>query len=60
MLFSAMILSRLTVPLCLNFITMCHLDSHVTSDNVFNEDTAFTAVGIWTVAVMWVLVVSLI
>ena len=44
LLYSAMFLSRLTVPLCLNFLSMSHLDSHVTSNNVIHIDTAFTRV----------------
>jgi hypothetical protein len=41
LLFCAMFLSRLTAPLCLNFLGMIHLDSHVTGEDEANE-TAFT------------------
>eukprot|EP00050_Salpingoeca_kvevrii_P016752 m.58389 g.58389 ORF g.58389 m.58389 type:complete len:715 (+) comp7140_c0_seq1:132-2276(+) len=44
LLFSAMFLSRLTAPLCLNFISMSHLDSHVTARNVISEELAFTEI----------------
>ncbi|KAF6018807.1 LMBRD2 [Bugula neritina] len=33
LLFSGMLLSRLTPPLCLNFLSLIQLDSHVTKDN---------------------------
>jgi hypothetical protein len=44
LLYAAMFLSRLTVPLCLNFISMAHLDSRVTTNNAVGIDTAFTRV----------------
>ena len=55
MLFSAMIMSRLTAPLCLNFLGMTHLDSHISNrtevysprnQNVtlLKQETAFTTV----------------
>ena len=31
LVFSAILLSRLTTPLCLNFLSMAHLDNHVTA-----------------------------
>lgn len=39
-----MFLSRLTGPLCLNFLSMAHLDSHVTHSNAIKVETAFTQV----------------
>jgi hypothetical protein len=44
LLYMAMFLSRLTVPLCLNFLSLCHLDSHVTAKTTVQTDTAFTRV----------------
>eukprot|EP00054_Salpingoeca_dolichothecata_P021195 m.135197 g.135197 ORF g.135197 m.135197 type:complete len:713 (-) comp23900_c0_seq1:167-2305(-) len=44
LLFSAMFLSRLTVPLCLNFLSMAHMDNHVTHDNTLSQETGFTQV----------------
>jgi len=43
LLFSAMLLCRLTPPICLNFLGMIHLDSHVTVDAKFGVETEFTA-----------------
>uniref|UniRef100_A0A914YY17 Uncharacterized protein n=1 Tax=Panagrolaimus superbus TaxID=310955 RepID=A0A914YY17_9BILA len=43
LLFSAMLLCRLTPPICLNFLGMIHLDSHVTADTNFGVETSFTA-----------------
>lgn len=37
-----MFLSRLTAPLCLNFLGMIHLDSHVTGESDESNETAFT------------------
>eukprot|EP00051_Salpingoeca_urceolata_P002092 m.47100 g.47100 ORF g.47100 m.47100 type:complete len:763 (+) comp11900_c0_seq1:732-3020(+) len=42
LLFSAMFLSRLTAPLCLNFLALAHLDNHVTKHNMIEQPTAFT------------------
>ncbi|KAI1727532.1 LMBR1-like membrane protein [Ditylenchus destructor] len=42
LIFSAMLLCRLTSPLCLNFLGMIHLDSHITSDAKFGVETQFT------------------
>ena len=43
LLFSGLILSRLTYALCLNFLSVIHLDSHITG--VLDlEDTAFTSI----------------
>jgi hypothetical protein len=39
-----MFLSRLTAPLCLNFIGMAHLDDHVTKHNSISQQLAFTEV----------------
>ena len=46
MLWSAMILSRLTAPLCLNFLGMVHMDSHISNTNstTLTQETAFTQV----------------
>lgn len=33
---------RLTPPMCLNFLGMIHLDSHITSDAKFGVETQFT------------------
>uniref|UniRef100_A0A7E4ZU73 LMBR1 domain-containing protein 2 n=1 Tax=Panagrellus redivivus TaxID=6233 RepID=A0A7E4ZU73_PANRE len=43
LLFSAMLLCRLTPPICLNFLGMIHLDSHITADSAFGVETQFTA-----------------
>uniref|UniRef100_A0A183BTL8 G_PROTEIN_RECEP_F1_2 domain-containing protein n=1 Tax=Globodera pallida TaxID=36090 RepID=A0A183BTL8_GLOPA len=40
LIFSAMLICRLTAPLCLNFLGMIHLDSHVTANRGF--ETQFT------------------
>lgn len=37
LLFSGMLLTRLTVPLGLNFLSMTHLDTHVTSGNIITQ-----------------------
>ncbi|CAB4016816.1 LMBR1 domain-containing 2-like, partial [Paramuricea clavata] len=43
LLFSGLLLSRLTYALCLNFLSVIHLDSHITG--VLDlEDTAFTSI----------------
>ncbi|KJE88755.1 hypothetical protein CAOG_00345 [Capsaspora owczarzaki ATCC 30864] len=42
LLFSALFLSRLTAPLCLNFLSMSHLDGHVVS--TISQETAFTQI----------------
>lgn len=42
LIFSAMLLSRLIVPIGLNFVSMAHLDTHVTSSNVIQQETWFT------------------
>ncbi|KAJ1362628.1 hypothetical protein KIN20_022247 [Parelaphostrongylus tenuis] len=42
LLFSAMLLCRLTSPLCLNFLGMIHLDSHITMAKGFGVETQFT------------------
>ncbi|KAL3068090.1 hypothetical protein niasHT_038080 [Heterodera trifolii] len=40
LIFSAMLICRLTAPLCLNFLGMIHLDSHITANRGF--ETQFT------------------
>uniref|UniRef100_A0A1I7VB87 LMBR1 domain-containing protein 2 n=1 Tax=Loa loa TaxID=7209 RepID=A0A1I7VB87_LOALO len=42
LLFSAILLCRLTPPICLNVLGMIHLDSHITSDAEFGVETQFT------------------
>ncbi|CAG9536789.1 unnamed protein product [Cercopithifilaria johnstoni] len=42
LLFSAILLCRLTPPMCLNVLGMIHLDSHITSDAEFGVETQFT------------------
>ncbi|CAJ0564635.1 unnamed protein product, partial [Mesorhabditis spiculigera] len=42
LLFSGMLLCRLTPPICLNFLGMIHLDSHVTQQKNFGVETQFT------------------
>ncbi|VDN25698.1 unnamed protein product [Gongylonema pulchrum] len=42
LLFSAILLCRLTPPICLNVLGMIHLDSHITSDTKFGVETQFT------------------
>ncbi|WKX94474.1 hypothetical protein Q1695_011613 [Nippostrongylus brasiliensis] len=42
LLFSAILLCRLTPPICLNFLGMIHLDSHVTMAKDFGVETQFT------------------
>ncbi|KAK6103701.1 LMBR1-like membrane family protein [Brugia pahangi] len=42
LLFSAILLCRLTPPICLNVLGMIHLDSHITSDTEFGVETQFT------------------
>lgn len=44
LLYSGMALCRMTVPLCLNFLAICHMDNHVTSGNTISVETAFTVV----------------
>lgn len=44
LLFAAVNLSRLTSPLCLNFLSMTHLDSQVTPQTPMHQDTNFTHV----------------
>ncbi|VDK69165.1 unnamed protein product [Litomosoides sigmodontis] len=41
LLFSAILLCRLTPPMCLNVLGMIHLDSHITSDAEFGVETQF-------------------
>ncbi|XP_006821255.1 G-protein coupled receptor-associated protein LMBRD2-like, partial [Saccoglossus kowalevskii] len=43
LLFSAILFCRLTPPLCLNFLGLIHLDSHITGDENMLE-TSFTAI----------------
>lgn len=43
LIFAGMMLCRLTPPLCLNFLGLIHLDSHVTKDNHIVE-TAYTSI----------------
>ncbi|XP_071116644.1 G-protein coupled receptor-associated protein LMBRD2-like isoform X1 [Haliotis cracherodii] len=40
LIFTGMMLCRLTPPMCLNFLGLIHLDSHVTSGNM--EETSYT------------------
>uniref|UniRef100_A0A8R1TJV2 LMBR1 domain-containing protein 2 homolog n=1 Tax=Onchocerca volvulus TaxID=6282 RepID=A0A8R1TJV2_ONCVO len=42
LLFSAILLCRLTPPICLNVLGMIHLDSHITSGTQFGVETQFT------------------
>ncbi|VDM56370.1 unnamed protein product [Angiostrongylus costaricensis] len=42
LLFSAKLLCRLTPPVCLNFLGMIHLDSHITMAKGFGVETQFT------------------
>jgi len=42
LLFSALLLSRLTGPMCLNFLSIIHMDTHVISS--FNSSTSYTKV----------------
>ena len=42
LIFCGMLLCRLTPPLCLNFLSLMHLDSHVTNHN--GRDTSFTSI----------------
>jgi len=42
LLFSGALLCRLTPPLCLNFLSLIHMDSHVIHD--WEEETAYTRV----------------
>ncbi|VDN03870.1 unnamed protein product [Thelazia callipaeda] len=42
LLFSAILLCRLTPPICLNVLGMIHLDSHITSNDDFGVETQFT------------------
>ncbi|KAK6737016.1 hypothetical protein RB195_019607 [Necator americanus] len=42
LLFSAILLCRLTPPICLNFLGMIHLDSHITMVKDFGVETQFT------------------
>lgn len=43
LLFSGALLCRLTPPLCLNFLSIIHMDSHVTSEAGIME-TAYTRI----------------
>ncbi|KAK6050865.1 LMBR1-like region [Cooperia oncophora] len=45
LLFSAILLCRLTPPICLNFLGMIHLDSHITMAKDFGVETQFTKVA---------------
>ncbi|CAI4228261.1 unnamed protein product [Auanema sp. JU1783] len=42
LLFSAILLCRLTPPICLNFLGMVHLDSHITMVKDYGVETQFT------------------
>ncbi|KAL1234068.1 G-protein coupled receptor-associated protein [Trichinella spiralis] len=42
LLFSAILLCRLTPPLCLNFLGIIHMDMHVTKDLNLQTETAYT------------------
>ncbi|XP_037087798.1 LMBR1 domain-containing protein 2 homolog [Pollicipes pollicipes] len=42
LIFSGMLLCRLTPPLCLNFLGMIHMDSHIIEDRV--DETAYTQI----------------
>ncbi|XP_043199835.1 LMBR1 domain-containing protein 2 homolog [Amphibalanus amphitrite] len=42
LIFSGMLLCRLTPPLCLNFLGMIHMDSHIIKDRV--DETAYTKI----------------
>ncbi|CAD6195256.1 unnamed protein product [Caenorhabditis auriculariae] len=42
LLFSAILLCRLTPPICLNFLGMIHLDSHISLAKDFGVETQFT------------------
>ncbi|VDP11769.1 unnamed protein product [Soboliphyme baturini] len=44
LLFSAILLCRLTPPLCLNFLGVIHLDVHVTNDPSSTVETAYTKI----------------
>ncbi|EDQ90121.1 uncharacterized protein MONBRDRAFT_18680 [Monosiga brevicollis MX1] len=44
LIFSGLLLCRLTAPLGLNFLSMSHLDAHVVSDVAITQPTAFTRV----------------
>eukprot|EP00045_Choanoeca_perplexa_P005641 m.47452 g.47452 ORF g.47452 m.47452 type:complete len:696 (+) comp13225_c0_seq1:95-2182(+) len=44
LIFSGILLSRMTAPLGLNFLSMSHLDTHVTQDADLRQPTAFTQV----------------
>ncbi|KAE9420939.1 hypothetical protein Angca_009583, partial [Angiostrongylus cantonensis] len=52
LLFSAKLLCRLTPPVCLNFLGMIHLDSHITMAKGFGVETQFTRV-------MWLCILCL-
>ncbi|CAA88936.1 G-protein coupled receptor-associated protein LMBRD2 [Caenorhabditis elegans] len=41
-LFSAILLCRLTPPICLNFLGMIHMDSHISMAKSFGIETQFT------------------
>uniref|UniRef100_A0A8R1IFY3 Uncharacterized protein n=1 Tax=Caenorhabditis japonica TaxID=281687 RepID=A0A8R1IFY3_CAEJA len=41
-LFSAILLCRLTPPICLNFLGMIHMDSHISMAKSFGVETQFT------------------
>ncbi|XP_064624618.1 G-protein coupled receptor-associated protein LMBRD2-like isoform X2 [Lineus longissimus] len=43
LIFSGMLLCRLTPPLCLNFLGLIHLDSHITQSHKL-EETAYTRI----------------
>ncbi|XP_066298283.1 G-protein coupled receptor-associated protein LMBRD2-like isoform X2 [Branchiostoma lanceolatum] len=44
LLFSGILLCRLTPPLCLNFLGMIHLDKHVTGNEDQEIETAYTSI----------------
>ncbi|KAF7488421.1 LMBR1 domain-containing protein 2 [Sarcoptes scabiei] len=43
LIFSGMLLCRLASPLCLNFLSLIHFDSHVLSESI-EEETSFTEI----------------
>lgn len=43
LIFSGMLLCRLTPPMCLNFLGLIHLDSHITSNKNISE-TSYTSI----------------
>ncbi|XP_027205526.2 G-protein coupled receptor-associated protein LMBRD2B [Dermatophagoides pteronyssinus] len=43
LIFSGMLLCRLASPLCLNFLSLIHFDSHVSTESI-EEETSFTQI----------------